>query len=417
MKKIFIPLIICIVIFGLGLAGFFIYASFVVSSSDILAQQAQIHIMEQEASEVFAHIPQNTELIPFNFYAFRQPDFNSEIIGSFVSQEVNIIRRVNDWVLAGNREDSFWVYTKMPLYTTSRVYGLFDNKGDIEYNYIIECSQLVPIVQEEGSWLEIITPIGNMWLDRNFTPSTTHLEELLAPFSDDIAVLYKNINTGFTFTLNGDRQYFAASVTKAPYVLWIYKLLEQGLFDINTLIEFRESDYWPGSGRIRHIYAFGDMLTRRRLLEVTITVSDNVSTRMLRRVHGLEGFREFLTSIGADPHFAQNVSYSYISANEAGIWAMAIFDYIESDGIYAETFKHHLKTQRYPFITSENYDVASKTGWAANFGGAWHDMAIVYADSPYILVLLSNWEGTWRNRLVYNEIALAFEEFNRRYFR
>ena len=62
-----------------------------------------------------------------------------------------------------------------------------------------------------------------------------------------------------------------------------------------------------------------------------------------------------------------------------------------------------------PFIVSDRYPVASKTGWTST---VFHDMAIVYADSPYILVILS----ARSNRTVFREISMAVQEFNAMWF-
>jgi len=64
---------------------------------------------------------------------------------------------------------------------------------------------------------------------------------------------------------------------------------------------------------------------------------------------------------------------------------------------------------------SDNYDVALKYGWMDTH---FHDMAIVYAPSPYILIILSDMgedPGAGFGRFA--AIGRLFEAFNDRYFR
>jgi len=234
-------------------------------------------------------------------------------------------------------------------------------------------------------------------------------------FNGEIAVFFENLESGFTFAYQGDRVFFGASATKAPFALYIYLKAEEGRTNLNTIMHFTEGDYWQGSGIIRHRYEYGQHFTQRRLLHLMLVPSDNIATRILRRHHGLGGYREFIESIGGDPHFVQNLTYSYLSANEAGLIMRESFNYIQSNGRYSDEFLQNLLANRYPFVISD-YPVASKSGWAANFGGAWHDMAIVLAPSPYTLSLLSPLAGAPNDRVKYDAISMFFQDFNYRHF-
>jgi len=64
-----------------------------------------------------------------------------------------------------------------------------------------------------------------------------------------------------------------------------------------------------------------------------------------------------------------------------------------------------------PIIMSDYY-VAQKYG---HWQGAFHDAAIVYAPSPYILVILTNLDQTAPFHAFY-EISMFIQSFNNRYF-
>jgi hypothetical protein len=104
-----------------------------------------------------------------------------------------------------------------------------------------------------------------------------------------------------------------------------------------------------------------------------------------------------------------------LNANDAGIFMREAYRYIISGGRYSQELKENLLANRYPFIISD-YPVASKSGWAANYGQAWHDMAIVFAPSPYVLALLSNRAGNAMDKMVYDRISMFIQEFNSTWF-
>jgi len=263
--------------------------------------------------------------------------------------------------------------------------------------------------------LKIDTWLGEKWISLNFVPPTYELDRLLSRFGNNLSVYFENLETGFVYRHNADRVYFSASVPKAFYALYIYQLAEQGKTDLDSIITYTSADFMGGSGRIRHRHSVGTTFTQRELLRLNLSYSDNIATNMLRRIHGIESYRRFVTDIGGNANFVGNrIMNSNLTANEAGLFAREIFHYIESDGIYSEEFKAHLLNNQYPFIVS-CYPVASKTGWTRPI--AWHDMAIVYAPSPYILVILSARNGwTLQDYRDFEEISMAFQRFNDMWF-
>jgi len=241
------------------------------------------------------------------------------------------------------------------------------------------------------------------------------LDELLARHGDDISVYFENIETGFVYRFNADRVYFSASVPKAMYALYLYQLAEQGRVNLDSVHEFTYGDANWGSGIIQRQYDFGATFTLRELLRLNISESDNVATNILRRTNGIYGYKNFISRLGGDPALVgNNVMNSNLTANEAGLFANEIFAYIESDGRYSHEFRSHLLNNQFPFIVS-CYPVASKTGWTTY--RAWHDMAIVYAPSPFILVILSAREGWTDDDFAdFAQISMTFQEFNDTWF-
>jgi len=299
------------------------------------------------------------------------------------------------------------------IFHAERAFGLFEYRGAQRHTAILS-PQTVTVIEEYGDWLQINTWLGPRWIYLNFVPPTDGLDAVMARFPG-IAIFYQNIETGFIYTRYADRVFFGASISKASYALYLYKRAERGEIDLNHVITYTQADWRGGSGVIRHRYRAGATFTTRRVIELNLYESDNIATNMLRRMFGMAGYREFLYSLGAYPgRINYRIFNSMLTAREAGIFALAIWDYTESDARYAGEFRAALLNNQFPFLVSD-YPIASKTGWTTN--RAWHDMSIVYAPSPYVLVVFSEWYGfRAQDYSDFAEISQAFQTFNDRWF-
>jgi len=357
----------------------------------------------------------NRRYIPWTFTVYEEPDFRARPVASFYPQYVNIINSNGyGWAQISTVHGLHWLYYRGNYHYIHRAMGLFEYAGSASHVAVIY-PQVVSVREQEGQWLQISTWLGPKWIHLDFSPPTYELTSLLRRFGNNLSVYYENLDTGFIFRHNADRVYFSASIPKASFALYIYMKAERGEIDLDSSIVFTVQDYMGGSGVIRHRYPVGTPLTHREILGLNLFESDNIATNMLRRVHGTMGYRQFVSEIGGNSALVRNRIFdSHITANEAGLFAREIFRYIESDGTYSAEFKEHLLNNQFPFIVSD-YPVASKTGWTRPI--AWHDMAIVYAPSPFILVILSARNGwTDADYKDFEEISMAFQEFNNRWF-
>ncbi|MCL2617560.1 MAG: class A beta-lactamase-related serine hydrolase [Defluviitaleaceae bacterium] len=355
--------------------------------------------------------------IPWLFTAYAEPDFRADQVAAFNPQYVTILYEGGDgWALADTSEGEVWVYLRDNLLYLTRVVGMFEDApqdGFATGHHIdILRPQLVRVLDQDGYWLRIETWAGPMWVNRHFTPSAAALDEVIGRFGNRVSVFYENFETGFVYTHNADRVFFGASAIKGPYALWVHLLAEAGYTDLGTIHTFTSADMWGGSGVIQRM-PVGSTFTEAELIGLALSVSDNIAFRMLvRRIHGVPGFRDWVEEVGAEPGRVHTVTYSRLTAGDAGIFAREKHRYIESGGRYSEDFREHLLANRYAFVVSD-HPVGSKSGWAQE---AFHDIAIVYAPSPYSLSILSAGTGGGDDRRMFREISMAIQYFNDRYF-
>ena len=329
----------------------------------------------------------------WQFSIYEEPSFRAQRVATFSPQVISVIEELEDgWAKIATHQGVYWANIRQNRRFIPNTTGLYANREQSLPTTALG-SQVVTILEQEGRWLQVDTWLGPMWLNLDFTPPTQELDALLRRFGNRVSIYFYNIETGFTYRHNATRTFASASVTKAPFAMYIFEKADRGETNLNTRIRY------PHGG---HLSQYEQL---RRMLEV----SSNAATHGLRDFHGSAGYRRWVGSLGGNPNWVSHgIMGSTLSADETAIFAKAIFNYIESDAPNSDLFKRHLLNNQFPFIVSD-YPVASKTGWLR---GLLHDMAIVYADSPYILVVLS--DGITRGNI--REISMAFQRFNNTWF-
>ena len=327
------------------------------------------------------------------FSVYAQPDYRAERIACFGPQTITVRRERSDgWALIATYRGEYWTNLREHRRLIEQITGLYEYQGAALPIGPLE-PQLVQVLDRDENWLQIATWQGPMWIDLNFTIPTQPLEQMLNRHGNRVSIYFQNLETGFTFRHNADRIYASASVPKAPFAMYIFEKADRGETDLNRTLRFTT----------------GRFLTQHELLRRMLVYSCNDSTHVLRNFHGAAGYRAWAESIGNNPAWVANtIMGSRLTIDETARFAHAIYHYIESDAEHSDVFRTHLLNNQFPFIVSD-YPIASKTGWLR---ALLHDMAIVYADSPYILVVLS--DGI--SRAAIREISMAFQHFNDAWF-
>jgi beta-lactamase class A len=110
--------------------------------------------------------------------------------------------------------------------------------------------------------------------------------------------------SGETASLNADRRFVAASLSKLYALLTLYKVASRGELSLDDEITMRSSDVWAyGTGVLyRHPskYPVGYTMTLRQCARFMIKESDNTAELMLNRYLGEERIEAELHRIGAD---------------------------------------------------------------------------------------------------------------------
>lgn len=234
----------------------------------------------------------------------------------------------------------------------------------------------------------------------------SQLDSMLAGFGGQVAALYKDIETGYTYTYNGDTSFFAASLTKVPYCLYLLQLAADGKCDLEQKLTYTEKIGSNGTGKVKNS-PFGTQFTVSQLIEYTLRYSDNAALRMLRSVYPASGFQKYAAGIGIKNTAAIGlITNSRITANDAAVYMQAIYDFVGSNATYGSLLRDHMIRTNNKWFTSR-YPILHKYGWADK---AFHEIALVEAPHPYILVLLTDHEdGTEADFAMFRNFSKTVE--------
>lgn len=247
---------------------------------------------------------------------------------------------------------------------------------------------------------------------RQFSWSATdeqRITTLLQGYGGQVSLYYEDLESGYTYLYNTEHTFFAASLMKAPFCMYILKLASEGKCDLTQKVTYTANFQSTGTGIIKND-PFGTQYTIQQLIEYAIRYSDNAALRMLRSLFSVNDFKQFAASIGIENTDSIGlITNSKITAKDAAIYLHAIYDFFETDQTYGKMLYDYMTHTRNPMFYS-SYPLARKYGWA---DASFHDMAIVDAPHPYILILLTDHEdGTAGDFAMFRNVANTIEKIS-----
>ncbi len=249
-----------------------------------------------------------------------------------------------------------------------------------------------------------------------------------------LSLCYLDLESGYTFSFNGDLQFDSASVVKAPYILSILKAasaecserqrkLADGVseeelgapyYDFTRSIVYSEKEYYQtGTGVIASrgdgiTYTFSD------LIGYTLSDSDNVAFHVLTAEYGHSLLRTLVREEGWTSMYDTTIN---MSARDGCSIMKSIYEFIESGSEYSSLMKDSLigSAQTNLIMTlGEDRDVAHKYGWDY---GSYHDIGIVYDEHPYAVAIFSDYDGFNSEHVAYMQKLLRLvDELHAAYY-
>ena len=246
-------------------------------------------------------------------------------------------------------------------------------------------------VVKKGTALEFVeclsSPIDTDNLPDSINSIINEINSFYRSSNDYFAFTYKDIFTGFTVSYNENGNIFAASTIKAPANIYIYEMASQGKIDLDEELTYTSYYYNNGTGVLKN-KPVNTNYTIRELSMCSIRNSDNAAHNMLMDKYGKNNMLNFWKDLGTNVIFTGSDNWGMINSHDATIYMSELYRFYLSNETYGTELMNNFINAKTKFISGKNnYIVANKTGWSGN---SQHDVAIVFADNPYIVVALSN---------------------------
>lgn len=195
-----------------------------------------------------------------------------------------------------------------------------------------------------------------------------------------------NLTKKEDYGLLTEEVFTAASLIKLPVILNLYQEVEAERINLETKYTLKQADKLTGAGSLQFKPA-GTVYTYRQLAELMGKQSDNTAFNILRKVLGDQKIQEAINKLG--------MSQTSLAKNETTPADIGLF-FRKLYGGSIVTREHReeilefltntIYEDRIPAGVSEGTRVAHKIG---NEIGIFADAGIVFADRPFILVMMS----------------------------
>ena len=232
-------------------------------------------------------------------------------------------------------------------------------------------------------------PVKNPAEDMNELNSLKeYIERYFNQFEGRYGITFLDIASGNSFDIDAYDQYIAASTSKLPINLYLFKMIDEGVFDFDIEMKYLEEDLEYGTGKIIH-GEYGDTYTVAQLIQYSLVYSDNCAINMIIRLCGKENILTYMADLGATINYGPR--HRSCPADMA-VFTKELYDkYIENPDLYGIMINYLENTifnDRLNLYLPADVPVAHKIGNYVE-ENAYNDVGIIFADTPYIVSIMS----------------------------
>jgi beta-lactamase class A len=124
------------------------------------------------------------------------------------------------------------------------------------------------------------------------------LEKLASGHKGEVSIAWKNLKTGESWSLHGDRPMPTASLIKFPIMVETYRQAAENKVSLDKMLTLEAADKVPGSGILTPDFTPGSTLALRDAVRLMIKFSDNTATNLVLDEIGLEATSKYMTTLG-----------------------------------------------------------------------------------------------------------------------
>jgi beta-lactamase class A len=242
------------------------------------------------------------------------------------------------------------------------------------------------------------------------TAAAQQIDKRIAESGADVAIALRTFDGKTELFLHADDSFHAASTMKLPVMIELFHQAKEGKLHLDDPLPIRKEFHSIVDGSVYKLdsavdsetdlyKAEGQTRTLRQLCELMITVSSNLATNLLIEKLGVENIRATVHAYGADgmnllrgvedgKAFEKGMNNT-TTARSLEVLLAAIAEGKAVDAGSSRQMVEILEQQKFnegiPAGLPPGIRVAHKTGEITKIH---HDAAIVYAERPYVLVVL-----------------------------
>ena len=248
---------------------------------------------------------------------------------------------------------------------------------------------------------------------QNISQDDPKADEAISYFNDQIKPLaglyaFKVVRLGdkTNYGVSVDDKIQGASILKLPLMVFVYKLSEEGKINLDTKYSLKEEDKIKGSG-ILSDQPNGTEVTYRKMVEYMGKNSDRTAYKIMKDIAGDKVYKQFVKDIGMNN---TDVDTGMTTSSDISLVFSKLYD--------GQLINQKNKDELIGYIQNTIYEdwitagVPSGIKVAHKFGqdvGVLVDGGIVYADKPYIIVLMG--EG-----ITQKEANILFPKISRKIY-
>ncbi|HEY8416162.1 MAG TPA: serine hydrolase [Thermaerobacter sp.] len=222
----------------------------------------------------------------------------------------------------------------------------------------------------------------------DYGPLRAEVARFIAGRPQSFGIYFKDLQTGATWGINERAQIHAASTIKVPLVLYVNRQVAAGKARMDDRVVFRPEDVTGGAGILQRDGYPSASYSLRVLTNLSITISDNVTTNMLFRHFGKDDVGRFMRELGGEVIFPGGRRIS--TARDMGIYVEAVLDFARRHPLLGarilDDMAHSIFHVGLPGMLPDDVLVAHKEG---DIEGVANDVGIVFSSRPFILSILS----------------------------
>ena len=213
------------------------------------------------------------------------------------------------------------------------------------------------------------------------------VRSLVATFPGTYGVTFVNLATGERFGVNDTQEYIAASTSKFPMNVLLWKRIAAGEIDPESMLVYLKEDFESGTGIIQN-QPFGTEYSVRTTSRYSVIHSDNCGINMIIRLLGIEDIRQYLRDLGGVVEYGK--THRSCPADMANV-AVDLYKFYEENpavaGELVDFLEHTDWNERINGLLPKEVRVAHKIG---NQTRTANDVGIIFARQPYVLSVMTD---------------------------